>query len=265
MPEPIISISGLRGIVGSELTPETAIRYAAAFCQVAPEGPIVVSRDGRASGPMLLDVIAGAIVASGRECLDLDVASTPTAGYFVKSSQAAGGIQVSASHNPPPYNGMKLFSSDGRVIGAEAGARVLDRYKLAAWDWVPVEKLGKRTRVPDPHAAHLKAVVATVDQDLIRGAGFRVLLDSNHGAGSLLGKTLLELLGCSVTVLGGNPDGDFLIPPSHWQKIFQRLPQLCAMRVLTLAFAKTLMRIDSQSSMVAVFISAKNILPSFVL
>jgi phosphomannomutase len=226
MPEPIISISGLRGIVGSELTPETAVKYAAAFCQVAPAGPIVVSRDGRASGPMLLDAISATISASGRDCLDLDVASTPTAGFFVKSSKAAGGIQISASHNPPPYNGMKLFSPQGRVIGAEAGSKVLERYRAAKFDWVPVEKLGKRIRIEKPFEPHLAAVLATVDQDLIRKAAFKVLLDSNHGAGSLLGKTLLENLGCTVEVLGASPDGHFSHPP---EPLAENLVQVATM------------------------------------
>ena len=213
MPEPIISISGLRGIVGSELTPDTAVKYAAAFCQVAPPGPIVVSRDGRASGPMLLDAISATITASGRDCLDLDVASTPTAGFFVKSTNAAGGIQISASHNPPPYNGMKLFSPQGRVIGAVAGNQVLEGYRTGKFDWVSVEKLGKRVRIERPFDPHLVAVLNTVNQPLICSASFKVLLDSNHGAGSALGKTLLERLGCMVDVLGGSPDGQFSHPP----------------------------------------------------
>jgi phosphomannomutase len=213
MPEPIISISGLRGIVGSELTPDTAVKYAAAFCQVAPPGPIVVSRDGRASGPMLLDAISATISASGRDCLDLDVASTPTAGFYVKSTKAAGGIQISASHNPPPYNGMKLFSPQGRVIGAAAGNQVLEQYRTAKFDWVSVEKLGKRVRIESPYEPHLAAVLATVDQERIRNAKFKVLLDSNHGAGSALGKNLLERLGCTVEVLGASPDGQFSHPP----------------------------------------------------
>lgn len=226
MPEPIISISGLRGIVGSELTPETAVKYAASFCAVAPDGPIVVSRDGRASGPMLLDVIAATISASGRDCLDLDVASTPTAGFFVKSSKAAGGIQISASHNPPPYNGMKLFSPEGRVIGAESGGKVLEGYRESKFSWVPVEKLGKRIRIESPYEPHLAAVLATVDADLIRKSAFKVLLDSNHGAGSLMGRTLLESLGCTTEILGATPDGQFSHPP---EPLSENLTQVAAL------------------------------------
>lgn len=213
MSEPIISISGLRGIVGSELTPLVASQFAAAFCTQAPNGPIVVARDGRVSGPMLADAIAATIVGHGRDCLDLGVASTPTVGAFVRQSAAAGAIQISASHNPPPYNGMKLFSPEGRVLPGEPGTRVLNAYRQRLSDWKPVDSLGVRQVVQDPHAGHLELVLATVDAEAIRKRRFRVLLDSNHGAGSILGKRLLEALGCDVVVLGGTPDGCFAHPP----------------------------------------------------
>ena len=129
MSEPIISVSGLRGIIGRELTPEVAIRYALAFCSQLGPGPVLLSRDGRTTGPMLCDAIASAIVASGRECRYLDVVATPTLGVAVQFQKGAGGIQVSASHNPPPYNGMKLFGPDGRVLPAEFGTHVLASYR----------------------------------------------------------------------------------------------------------------------------------------
>ena len=114
--EPIISVSGLRGIIGQTLTPEVAIRYASSFAAQLPPGPLVITRDGRATGRMLADVIRGALCGMGREVIDADVAATPTTGVLVRDLQAIGGIQISASHNPPEYNGMKLFSREGRVI-----------------------------------------------------------------------------------------------------------------------------------------------------
>ncbi|XZE45101.1 phosphoglucosamine mutase [Pirellulaceae bacterium SH467] len=213
MAEPIISISGLRGIIGSELTPAVASRFAAALCVTADPGPIILARDGRVSGPMLVDAIAATIVAHGRECIDLGIASTPTAGRNVRFFQAAGGIQVSASHNPPPYNGMKLFGKDGRVLSAVPGKRVLDAYQEGGAGWVGVDSLGWRTNVPDPHQDHLDAVLETVDVDAIRNRSFRVLLDSNHGCGSILGQRLLEALGCRVTLIGVPANGCFAHPP----------------------------------------------------
>ena len=111
----------LRGIVGESLTPEVAVRYAAAFAETLPPGSIVVTRDGRATGAMLADAVRSALLAMGRGVIDAHIASTPTTGVLVRQFQAAGGMQISASHNPAPYNGLKLFSSAGRVMDAQAG------------------------------------------------------------------------------------------------------------------------------------------------
>jgi phosphomannomutase len=213
MPEPIISISGLRGIIGSELTPIVACNYAASLCTQAPNGAIAIARDGRVSGPMLADVIAAAIVGSGRICLDLGVASTPTIGAFVRKTSAAGAIQISASHNPSLYNGMKLFGPEGRVLPVEPGTRVLNAYRQHQTDWRSVDFLGTRQTIEDPHAGHLELVLGTVDVAAIRRRRFRVLLDSNHGAGSILGKRLLAALGCETVILGDTPNGLFSHPP----------------------------------------------------
>jgi phosphomannomutase len=218
MAEPIISVSGLRGIIGSELTPEVAIRFANAFCSQLAPGPVLLSRDGRTSGPFLCDAIASAIVASGRDCLDLDVAATPSVGVAVQALGAAGAIQVSASHNPPPYNGMKLFGPEGRVVPAAFGNQVLAAYRQCQEDpqkatWAPIQSIGLRRRIEDPHQVHLDRVLATVDAQAIRKCRMKVLVDSNHGAGSILAARLLESLGCEFVILGDRPDGQFSHPP----------------------------------------------------
>ncbi len=208
----IISVSGLRGIVGAGLDPYVAIRYAAAFVGGLPAGPIVVTRDGRGTGQMLAAAVHAGLVGLGREVLDGDIAATPTTGVLVRQYQAAGGIQISASHNPPEYNGLKLFSAAGRVISAEAGQAVLNRYQAGEAAWVPHHAVGRMTRIEDTLAEHQRLVLATVDVARIRKRRFRVLLDSNHGAGSRLGRSLLQQLGCDVTVVGEPPDGRFAHP-----------------------------------------------------
>ena len=213
MSELIISVSGLRGVVGESLTAEAALRYVAAFASDLPPGPVVVARDGRSSGPVLRDLIVGALAASGCDVLDVGVAATPTVGVFVRSVGAVGAVQISASHNPPEYNGIKLFGPDGRVIGAAAGSAVRQNYLDGKNRWQRYDHLGSVTKVPDPHAEHLQAVMATVDVAAIRKKRYRVLLDSNHGAGGLLGARLLEELGCDVVTVGGIPDGQFEHPP----------------------------------------------------
>jgi phosphomannomutase len=213
MSEPIISVSGLRGVIGDSLAPEVAMRYVAAFAAETPPGPIVVTRDGRTSGPMLADAVRCALCAVGRDVIDAGVAATPTTGVLIKHLHAAGGMQISASHNPPQYNGLKLFSAEGRVIPQAAGEQVIERYRNDPPAWREHDSLGRAQPCDDPHEHHLELVLATVDVEAIRAGGYRVLLDANHGAGSLLGRRLLEELGCEVSVLGATPDGLFEHPP----------------------------------------------------
>lgn len=212
--ELIITASGLRGIVGQSLTPAVAWRYAAAFTGILPPGPIVISRDGRANGqPFVAPIAEGLLKAGTRQILDAGVAATPTTGVLVRALRCAGGVQISASHNPAEYNGMKLFDADGRVAPDAIGQRVLAAYcKLAdvAPDFAvppPVEP------VDDTISAHLELISRTVHVGQIRQRRFRVLLDANHGAGSLLAQPLLDYLGCEVTLVGETPDGHFAHPP----------------------------------------------------
>ncbi|MFO0897757.1 MAG: phosphoglucosamine mutase [Pirellulales bacterium] len=212
--EPIISVSGLRGIVGQSLTPEIAGRYAAAFAAELPPGPLVLTRDGRTTGPMVASALQAALCAVGRDVIDAGVAATPTTGVLVRQAQAAGGLQISASHNPPEYNGLKLFSAEGRVVPAGFGQRVVARYRQGSPGWVSHERLGAARAWPgDTTSRHLELVLALVDVERIRRRKFRVLLDATHGAGSLLGARLLESLGCQATILGGDPNGLFEHPP----------------------------------------------------
>jgi len=209
MTEPIISVSGLRGIVGESLTPLTAATYAAAFASTLDGGPIVISRDGRPSGPMIAEVLGGVLRGAGHAVYVAGVAATPTTGVLVRALGAAGGIQISASHNPPEYNGLKLFSAEGRVIPAAAGEAVLERYHNRDFLWATNDRIQIVEPCQSGVEEHLALVLNHVAVDRLRRRRFNVLLDANHGAGSLLGERLLHELGCSVTVLGGRPDGRY--------------------------------------------------------
>jgi phosphomannomutase len=210
---PIISVSGLRGKVGRSLTPLVAIQYVAAFTKELADGPIVLTRDGRATGPMLARAVIAALNACGRDVIDANVAATPTTGVLVRQHRAAGGIQISASHNPAEYNGLKLFGADGRVINSQAGQRVLKNYDGGCLPWVEHDRVGTIGSCSDSTAEHARLVLKRVSAEQIRARRFRVLLDSNHGAGSLLGRLLLDELGCQTVLLGAEPDGRFEHPP----------------------------------------------------
>ncbi|HEX3601660.1 MAG TPA: phosphoglucosamine mutase [Lacipirellulaceae bacterium] len=215
--ELIISVSGLRGIVGDTLTAAVAHRYAAAFAATLPAGPVVVTRDGRANGPPLVEpTVAGLSQGGGRKVLDGGIAATPTTGVLVRQHHCAGGIQISASHNPAQYNGMKLFSAEGRVVPASAGEAVLRRYhEIESNDFSArdEERGSHGETLVDTTSEHLALIERIVDVDRIRGQRFRVLLDANHGSGSVLGRRLLERLNCEVVVLGGEPNGLFAHEP----------------------------------------------------
>lgn len=215
--ELIISVSGLRGVVGDTLTPQVAFRYASAFAETLPAGPVLVSRDGRANGPRLLAAVAAGLSQQRhRLVLDAGVSATPTTGVLVRHHQCAGGVQISASHNPAQYNGLKLFSAEGRVVPAAAGEKVLARYRNLENEGTTVDAkvaASNVERLRDTTSAHLALIKRIVDVERIRERRFRVLLDANHGSGSVLGKPLLEHLGCEVTLLGATPDGLFAHEP----------------------------------------------------
>ena len=212
----IVSVSGLRGIVGGSLTPEVAVRYVASFVETLPPGPIVIGRDGRTSGPLLAAAITSHLTRSGRDVIDCGIAATPTVGIVVRQERAAGGVQISASHNPAPYNGLKLFSAEGRVLPAAAGAEVLRRFQATAAVGETAGLDAGRSgdvRLVDGGPAHVALVAKTVDVESIRRRRPRVWLDSCHGAGSRVARPLLEHLGCEVVIEGGDPDGLFEHPP----------------------------------------------------
>jgi len=213
MNEPIISVSGLRGIIGTELTPLVAVKYVAAYCSQLPRGPVILSRDGRSTGAMLAAAVSSTLQAHGFDVLDAGICSTPTVGVLVRSEGAVGGIQISASHNPPEYNGIKLFNREGRVIPAAEGEKVRQAYRTGAANWQNIHGIGTASKLADPHTAHEQLVLKTVDPKVIAARRFRVLLDSNRGAGSLLGSRLLESLGVYTLFLGHTPDGKFEHPP----------------------------------------------------
>ena len=226
----IVSVSGLRGIVGGSLTPEVAVRYVAAFVDTLPPGPIVIGRDGRTSGPMLAAALSDHLVRSGRDVIDCGIAATPTVGIVVRRERAAGGVQISASHNPAAYNGLKLFSAEGRVLPAADGAVVLERFRAGPTAAAAVAMPGT-VRAVDGGPAHVALVSAIVDRDAIRRCRPRVWLDAGHGAGSRVGRLLLEELGCDVVVEGGEPDGLFEhLPEPTAENLAGMLPLIRAQR-----------------------------------
>lgn len=225
----IVSVSGLRGVVGGTLTPEVAVRYIQAFVATLPPGPIVVGRDGRQSGPMLAAAIADHVTSLGRDVIDCGTAATPTIGIVVRERAAAGGVQISASHNPARYNGLKLFSAAGRVLTADAGRVVLAGYESPPTSVPSPPAVRGHVVEHDGSPAHVALVAACVDVEAIRRRRPKVWLDSGHGAGSRAARPLLEHLGCDVVIEGGTPDGLFEHEPEPTaENLAGLLPKIAA-------------------------------------
>lgn len=209
----IVSISGIRGIVGRSLTPNVVADFAATYGTHLSGQTVVVSRDGRGSGDMFGHAAIAGLTAAGCRVVDIGISATPTCGFYVKSIGAGGGIQITASHNPPEWNGLKLFRREGFVLSPADGKKIADSYSAGQRTLVEWNKLQNAVFENDPHRPHLEAVLKQVDVDAIRRRRFRVVLDANHGSGATFGPRLLEMLGCQFEVLGADPDGKFEHPP----------------------------------------------------
>jgi phosphomannomutase len=211
----IVSVSGVRGVVGRGLTPEVAARFAAALGTYTGGGnrKVVLSRDSRPSGVMLRHAALAGLLSAGCQVTDIGIAPTPTVGLAVRETGAAGGLQITASHNPAPWNGLKLFGGDGAVLTAGEGETVRALYESGPLRREGWDRLGT-VRVIDQAAEwHRQRVRSLIDVARIAGRRFAVLLDGNGGAGGSLGQALLESLGCTVVPFACNPDGQFLHEP----------------------------------------------------
>src|SRR5262245_39112045 len=223
-PELIVSVSGIRGIVGKSLTPAAAAMFAAALGTHARGGRFIVSRDSRPSGDMLRHAVMAGLMSAGCSVEDIGVAPTPTCGLAVRHLGAAGAIQITASHNPAPWNGLKLFGPDGRVLPAREGAKVKDLFDRAAFRRAAWDALGSVEEGRESGSWHLQRVLQLVDVERIRSRRVAVFLDANGGAGGPLGKGLLDDLGCRTTALHCAADGHFAHEP---EPVAENLRDVC--------------------------------------
>jgi len=221
----MVSVSGVRGLVGIDLTPEVVARWAAAFGTWAKNGrpdgpttrrpPVVLGRDARTSGPMFAAAATAGLVSVGCDVVDVGLVATPTVQLAVEHHRAAGGIILTASHNPIEWNALKFVGPDGIFLDGIAGTRVRE---LAAGESLPragYKAIGGVEADADAIARHLAAVLAlrAVDLRKIRRRRFRVALDTVRGAGGAVMPELLERLGCRVTAINLETDGLFPRPP----------------------------------------------------
>src|SRR5689334_20253953 len=207
----MVSASGVRGIVGQTLTPEVVLRVAGAHASFLTPGPVVVGRDTRPSGAWVVRLTQAALLASGHDVIDVGVAPTPTILYAIRHHGASGGIAITASHNPAPWNALKLFGPGGTFLAPAQSDEVARRARQGRASWVTNDQVGAYREDKDAIRRHREAILALpgLDTERVRKRRFPVVIDAVNGAGSIATPELLEALGCRVERLYCEPDGRF--------------------------------------------------------
>ena len=223
----IKSISGIRGTIGGPigegLTPVDIVKFTYAYCaklrerRPRPDGErykVVVGKDARLSGEMVEQLVCGTLVACGVDVVKAGFASTPTTEFAVMHSKADGGIILTASHNPRQWNALKLLNEHGEFLNAAEGQAILDCAESEAFDFAPVDGLGHITE-HDFTDEHIQAVIdlKAVDEEAVRNARFKVVLDPVNSVGAIIMPRLLERLGVECIMINGTPDGNFAHNP----------------------------------------------------
>lgn len=216
----IKSISGIRGTIGGKpgtnLTPLDIVKFTAAYASwvqtVSKKNSIVIGRDGRMSGEMVSNLCSNTLLACGLNVIDLGITTTPTVEIAVKEEDAAGGIILTASHNPKEWNALKLLNSEGEFISSEDGAKILDIAEQEDFTFATVDKAGKYSFDNSYLQKHISAIVnyPLVDIPAIKKAGFKIVVDAINSSGAVYIPALLKELGVKdIVVINGEVNGKF--------------------------------------------------------
>ncbi len=226
----IISISGMRGIVGENLNAFTATNYGCAFGTFLRNSKgkkklkIAIGTDSRPSGGMLKSAIMAGLCSVGADIIDLGLVTTPTVGIMIRELECDGGIVVTASHNPVEYNGIKLLTSKGIAPPAGMAEKIKALFLKEEFEFVSSTDCGKIVIDYSGDKVHIQKVRACINKGLIFSKKFRVVLDSVNGAGARPGKRLLSTLGCRVMAINDAPTGLFAHKP---EPLAENLEYLC--------------------------------------
>ncbi|MEZ5352142.1 MAG: phosphoglucosamine mutase [Bryobacteraceae bacterium] len=182
-----IGVSGIRGVIGQFLTPKLACEFAQAFGTYVGGGRVVVGRDTRRSGEMIQQAVCCGLLAAGCEVVDTGILPTPTIQVYINATGARGGIAVTASHNPPEYNALKIFNREGLFFNHYERSELIDLYHQSSFRHAGnAEMQGIRSDLEAPTRLHFERVLEHIDLAAVRRRRFRVALDGVNGAGSLL-------------------------------------------------------------------------------
>lgn len=221
----IKSISGIRGTIGGQagdtLNPLDIVKFTAAYAtfihhsKQSESNTIVVGRDARISGEMVKNIVCGTLMGMGYDVLNIGLATTPTTELAVRMSKAAGGIIITASHNPRHWNALKLLNQEGEFLTKDNGNEVLEIAEKENFEFADVDHLGKYTEDSTFNQRHIESVLALklVDREAIQNAHFKVAVDAINSVGGIILPELLKALGVEYTMINGEANGDFAHNP----------------------------------------------------
>ena len=181
----MISVSGIRGIFGTDLNPENLARFAAAYGTWTGGGAVVLGRDSRVTGELCEQVITAALQSVGCDVIKLGIVTTPTVAMGVLRHKAAGGIVISASHNPAQWNALKLLNDRSEFLDADQGATVMKIAQESGLKYVSYDKIGSVSYDEDISQYHIDEILKLpyIDRETISKGDFRVAVDAVNGAG----------------------------------------------------------------------------------
>ena len=220
----IESISGVRGITPSFLTPETVRNYATAFHQHCTSGVLFIGRDSRSTGDELQDIVVEELSLCGRDVFVCGIVPTPTIQFMVENTEAVGGIVITASHNPSEWNGLKFIRSDGVFLHPDECKSLYSSSKLnpKLRSDAPGMILQDSNAI-QKHVIH-QTCLSCIDLNSIRNRKFKVVVDACNGAGSEALPEMLEALGCDVATIHCDPQKEF---PRGTEPLPENLDLLC--------------------------------------
>lgn len=210
MPTLMISISGIRGIIGDGLDPEVLTKFTSTYADFIGKGKVIIGRDARISGEMVKNIVTGTLLAKGLDVIDIGICPTPTVQYTVKNLTADGGIAISASHNPNEWNALKLLNSTGQFMSPEENKSLMGLLYSEKQVYKEWNQLGKKI-ISDGIKEHVKGVLSLkyIDIEKIRKRKFNVLADCVNGAGAYVIPDLLKEFGCEVIEMNCEKTGIF--------------------------------------------------------
>ena len=226
----IKSISGIRGTIGGKpgdtLNPLDIVKFTSAYATFirrsgkSKSNTIVVGRDGRISGDMVRNIVCGTLMGIGYDVVNIGMATAPTTELAVAMEQAAGGIIITASHNPRQWNALKLLNEKGEFLTAADGEEVLAIAEREDFEYASVDNLGKYTEDNSFNQRHIDSVLnlKLVDREAIKNAHFKVLVDAVNSVGGIIMPQFLDALGVEYKILNGEPTGDFAHNPEPLAK-----------------------------------------------